>query len=289
MALHGSQHRLGVGAEEAHVEAGLESEAGAHGRQRGVPGGARLVAGRPHVGPVRALGRDADGVVDQPGRHLVPPHQAGEDGQAGGVGRGPPGRAQGVGTQVPDRPRPGGRAGGAVGRGEQLVEHAGVPVDHQGVAVAAALHRRVRRQGVGAGVALVGVLEGHRQLGLAPGHHDVGDPVGLLACAGRAEVRVESAVRAAHGGQPGGTGRVHGQGRHVGVPHVVGREHRAARPGRRERARRSGSSQPGNDEDEEDPPHGVASAEQARRYSRCHAGRCRRRRPPRMGPRRRSN
>ena len=105
------------------------------GRVGSLPG-PRLVAGGPQIARVGGLRRHPDGVGDLPRLHLVVAEQAGHDRQAGGVGRRPPGRAQGVGTQVPDRPRSRRRSRRAVVGVVELVERARGGVDHDGVAVA---------------------------------------------------------------------------------------------------------------------------------------------------------
>ena len=67
--------------------------------------GRRLVARGIHV-PRRRAGRgEAERVVDRPGGDLVVAGEAGEDRQAGGVGRGPAGRSQVIRAQVEDRAR----------------------------------------------------------------------------------------------------------------------------------------------------------------------------------------
>ena len=112
--------------------------------------------------------------------------------------------------------------------------------------VLAALDGRVGAEGIRAGVALVGVVEGHVDFGVAAVDHGVGDAVrdGLLA-ERWPEVGVEAPAGAAHAGQPVVAARVDGQAADVGVPHVVGGEHRAigrarhrAGRGRRDEGRR---------------------------------------------------
>ena len=145
-----------------------------------VPG---LVAGRPEVRRVRRLGGHADGMGDGAGLHLVVAHEPREDRQAGRVGRCPAGRAEGVRVEVPDRPRAGRRARRAVLRVVELVEGARRRVDHDGVAVARGLlpafDGRVGTEGIGPGIALVGVLEGDGHQGLRRGHDGVGHAVGV--------------------------------------------------------------------------------------------------------------
>ena len=70
----------------------------AHGGRAGV-GRARFVAGGPDVAGVAGRHGHADGVVDHAAGHLVVADQSGQDGQPGGVGRGPAGRPQGVGVE----------------------------------------------------------------------------------------------------------------------------------------------------------------------------------------------
>ena len=93
VVLHGPEHHLGLGREGADVEVGLESESGTHGREVGVAGASGLVPGGPQVGGVGGLGGHPDGVGDGARQDLVVAHQAGQDGESGGVSRGPSGRS----------------------------------------------------------------------------------------------------------------------------------------------------------------------------------------------------
>ena len=133
-----------------------------------------------------------------PAAHLVVAHQAGQDGQAGRVGRGPAVGPQGVGREVEDGARAGlpavARLVGVVHLVEQLV----VGVEHEHVAVAgavgAALDGRVGRDRVRPGVALVGVVERDRHLGLRAGNDHVRDADRAAVPVG-AEVGVETRRR----------------------------------------------------------------------------------------------
>ena len=125
------------------------------------------VARRVHERAPRALGREAQRVVDRAAAHLLVAGQAGQDRQPGGVRRRPAARAQAVRAQAPDRARAGAPAPAAGLRvgGVQLVQPAAVPVhdDHVPVAVgvAPALDRRAPRDRVAAAVGLVRVVERH--------------------------------------------------------------------------------------------------------------------------------
>src|SRR5204862_6464491 len=109
---------------------------------------------------------EAQRVVDAARAQLLVARKAGQDRQAGSVGRRPALRAQVVGAQAPDRARARAPAGAAVERVgvEERVQAAGVAVDDEHVAVAvglrAALDPRAARDRVRALVGLVGVLEG---------------------------------------------------------------------------------------------------------------------------------
>ena len=86
-------------------------------------------------------GGEADGVGDLTGGHFVVADEAGQDGQAGGVGGGPARRvARALDRQVEHRPRAGVPASIRLRPGvPRLVEPAGVAVDDQHVSVAAAV------------------------------------------------------------------------------------------------------------------------------------------------------
>ena len=104
----------------------------------GAAAGRGLVPRRIHVARRRARRREPQRVVDRAGGDLVVASEAGQDREAGGVGRGPAGRPQVVGAEVEDRARAGRPAPPAVVRvgGEQLVVGARVAVDHDHVPVA---------------------------------------------------------------------------------------------------------------------------------------------------------
>ena len=177
---------------------GLETETQAHRRQVGVGAAAGVVGRRVDVGPLRRVDGEAQGVVDLPFLHLVVAHEAGKHRQAGRVGRGPAVGTQGVGAQVEHGARAG-RPALTAGVGvEELVEQEVVGVEDQHVAVAGrvgpALDGRVGRDGIGAGVALVGVVEGDGDLGLRGAHDDVGDAVRSAVPDG-AEVGVQACPR----------------------------------------------------------------------------------------------
>ena len=121
-----------------------------------------------HVRAPRALGGEAQRVVDRAAAHLLVAREAGQDRQPGGVGRGPAARAQAVRAQVPDRARaraPAPAAGLRIG-GEQLVQAAAVAVHDDHVAVAVELRPpsigASARDRVAAAVGLVGVVEATR-------------------------------------------------------------------------------------------------------------------------------
>ena len=193
-------------------------------------------------GVAGALDGDADRVFDVAGGGLVVADEAGEDRQAGGVGRGPAVGAAGGGAQVPGGPRVGvpvrlrlGDVEGAV----ELVELAGGAVDDEHVAVAvaavAALDRGAGRDRERPRVALVavgGVVD--RQHPLPRADDRVGEAVG----ARRAEVRVQAvAAVGVDVGDVGARAGIPRRLRDVLVPGRLGGERRRAR---RERGRRIG-------------------------------------------------
>ena len=225
------------------------------------------MAGRPDEGRIGGLGGHADGVGDGARLHLVVAHQTGEDREARRVGRRPAAGPQGVGLEVPDRPRARRRARRAVLGVVELVQGAGGRVDHEGVAVAGRLGPSFYGGGgperVRARVALRGVLEGDVHQGLGGRHHRVGNAVGGAGVARGTEVRVQVGGGAVHAGHPLGAVGVDRQLRDVRVPHVVGREHGTVRrtrqrgPGRcRERCgeeRHPGADHPRGHEEGQDP------------------------------------
>ena len=167
-------------------------------------------------------------MADRSGGGLAVDRQAGQDGEPGGVGRGPARRAQLVRAQVEDGARAGAPPRPAVVRigGEELVVGARRAVDDDHVAVAtrawAALDRGVARQGIAVAVGLRGVLEADGDAPGAAGDDGVRDAVGGAGVDG-AEVGVDGAVEADAGDQRGGV-RGHGEPVHPLVPRVVGRE-----------------------------------------------------------------
>ena len=122
---------------------------------------------------------------------------------------------------------------------EHLVELPRRRIDHDHVPVAgairAALDRRIRRNRVGARVALIVVVERHRNFRLGPAHEDVRDAV-RRAIPDRAEVRVHLAGRptaAVDERRRVGVHRLRGD---VHVPRIIGRED-GSRSGRAATAR----------------------------------------------------
>ena len=104
-------HHQAVGPERLEQDAGLPGEARdvvvgsqpepqPHRWQIGIGAAGGEVGGRVDVAALGAGERDAHGVVDAPGLHLLAAHQAGEDRQPGGVGRGPAVGPPGVRAQV---------------------------------------------------------------------------------------------------------------------------------------------------------------------------------------------
>ncbi len=104
-----------------------------------------------------------------------------------------------------------------------------------------ALDGGVGSERVGPGIALRCVEERRGDQGMGRGDHRVGDPVGVGRVAGGAEVGVQVGGGTVHAGQPGRAVGVDRQPGDVGVPHVVGREHRAAGCAGQRRAGRAGA------------------------------------------------
>jgi len=116
-----------------------------------------------------------------------------------------------------------------------FVELAVVFVEDEDVAVAvavgSALDRGIVGDGVGAGIALVGVLEGDGDLRLVAADDDVGNAV-RVALPGGAEVGVKALVQANAGDEVRRVG-VDGIGRDIGILGVVGRQNLTAGDGGR--------------------------------------------------------
>ena len=183
----------------------------------------------PDVGFACLRRGEAQRMVDRAGGDLIIAHQASQDRQASRIRRRPGVGPERVGAQVEDRagaglPTPIRLRPGVV----ELIQLAGALVEDQYVAVAIAvrpaLDRRVRRDGVGAGIALVVVVERHRHGRADRGRvRDADRPAVPQA---RAEIRVDAFGRA------DGIDislRVGGnrQGVDARVPDVVGWEDRA--------------------------------------------------------------
>ncbi len=235
--LHGPKDDLRLGRVPRDVEARLEAEPRAHGRKVGVAVGPPPRDGRATDSSCRWSRRHADGVGDLARLDLVVAQQAGQDRETGGVGRRPPRGTQGVGAQVPDRPGPAVEPPGAVLGVVELVERARRGVDHDGVAVSGgvlpSLDRGVGAEGIRSRVALAGVLERDVHKRLSRGDNGVGNAVGVRRIARRPEVGMQERRRGVHAGEPLGAVHIDGQRRDVGVPDVVGREHRASGTGNR--------------------------------------------------------
>ena len=152
--------------------------------------------------------------------------QAGEDGQARRVGRSPARRTRGIRVQVKDRAGTGLPAAAGGERGVQLIQFPVVTVNHQHVPVALsiqpALDGRVGRDGVGAGVAFVGIVKRHGDAGRVPGDDHIGDAEWPPVVAGP-EVRVQGAI-APDAVDERVRVRVHRQLVDRRVPSVVGRK-----------------------------------------------------------------
>ena len=156
--LHGPHDDLGLGPEPRDVEPRLHPEPSAHGGTARVVHSS-VVPRRPHVAVPRALHREADGVPNGPRLNLVVANQPGEDREARRISGRPPVGAQRVRSQVEDGAAPGRGATAVPVSVEQLVQRAGVAVDHEGVAIRASLDGGSAVEGVGHAVALARVLE----------------------------------------------------------------------------------------------------------------------------------
>ena len=186
---------------------------------------AQWVAGRTKAALLLAR-REANGVLDFAGGDFVVANQAGEDGEAGGVGGGP-----GVGTLLVIEQIPNCGGGGvptAVGIGVaavELVEPAIGVVEDEDVAVAAAgiwiaLDGRVGGHGHGAGIAFVAVggeVDGHE----AAGDDDIGNANRAALISAGAEVGMKADAGADEVDVIGRIG-IDLRGGDVGVPEIVG-------------------------------------------------------------------
>src|SRR6188472_1880084 len=103
------------------------------------------MAGRIDVARAGVTGREPERVGDAAGDRLVVADETGEDRQAGGIRAGPAGRPQGIRLEVPGRAAAGRPSGARLASVVELVQPAGVLVDHEDVAVRPALDEGVRR------------------------------------------------------------------------------------------------------------------------------------------------
>jgi hypothetical protein len=231
--LEGVENDLIGGRETGDVERRFEAEAHAHGWS--------VLVGRVG-GPVRggrnesrgcALNREANSVLDGAGGDFVVANEAGEDGEAGGVGAGPGVRALLVGEKIPNGagayvPLRGLRIGAV-----ELVEETIGTVEDEDVAIAGAgirvaLNGSGERNGHGSGIALgtVGsVVDGNE--GLRAVDDGVGDAHGGAVIQTGAEIGMQANGIANEIEEVGGVG-IDGRGRDVFVPEIVGREWKEA-------------------------------------------------------------
>ena len=159
------------------------------------------MAGRPDVGSAGSDCRETYGVVDCPDSDFIVTDQTGENGQPSRIGRGPPIRAQGVGAQIVDSPRAGLPGAIRLGVGAPgLVQLAMIAVHDQDMPVAAALRSTfdgyIQRDGVGTGVAFVGVLKADRHHWLGPRDEGEGDADRTAVPQPRAEIGMQVGVGA---------------------------------------------------------------------------------------------
>ena len=190
------------------------------------------MTGGPDVEPLGHGCREAERVSDLTGCDLLVAYEPGQDRQAGRVGRGPPRRAQRVRPKVEDRPRARVPAAVRLRVGcVELVQLAVVAIDDEDVAIAGAAGSAfdgwVRRDRVRPRVALVRVVECHRDPGLGAGNGRVWNSDGPPVPAPGPEIRVETrgapdAVDVAVGP------RVERERVDARVPDAVSRERRAS-------------------------------------------------------------
>ena len=116
----------------------------------------------------------------------------------------------------------------------ELVEQAGIAVQHQDMAVAdrgviarrgGSLHGCIGGYGHGAWIALIAIgREGHGDFGLGRGgHHGVGDADGRALPEARAKIRMQARAGANKGDDGGGVG-IHSSAGDILVPGVVAGE-----------------------------------------------------------------
>ena len=175
--LHGAKDHLHVGRIRRDIEARLQTEPFAHprilraGQRRGV------VARGPDEFAARLRRGEADCVLDLAALHLFVGDEPGHDRQAGGVGGGPGRGTQRVRPEIEDRTGIGVPAAADCGNAPvELVEDAVGRVDRDRVSVAGGaaspFDRRVQRDRVRPGIALIVVEECRRVFRLRPGNGD---------------------------------------------------------------------------------------------------------------------
>src|SRR5256714_241606 len=143
-------------------------------RQCAGTAGPRPARGNPRPG---RGGETPTGLLNPPPLPPPPANHPGKDRHPRRVRRGPAERAQRVRAEGEDGARPGGPTGPTACEVEELVEHAGIAVDDQRVAIAATLNQGVGAQWVGTGIALARVLKGHRHGRVHVVDDVVGEPV----------------------------------------------------------------------------------------------------------------
>jgi hypothetical protein len=187
--LHRAGDPAGLEGEAGDVDARLQAQPLAHPRQVGIRVVGGEVAGGPDEGPPAAGDRHAQRVVDPAGAS-----QQREDGEPGGVRRGPAARAGAWAPQVPGGAGAGAPAPALPAQREQLVQPARAALDEQGVPVAAALDPHAAGDRVAHAVGLGGVVEPHAAA-LRPAVDDrERDPDRLPLPAARAEIGVHVVV-----------------------------------------------------------------------------------------------
>ena len=228
VALERDCDHLGLRRQAGKIGRRLEADPQPHRRQAGAGRARRVVAGGVEVRLAGDRCGEPERMEDPAGGQLVVAHEPREDRQTCRVGGRPVERAERVRVEIPLRARA--CLPGAVDqlRVVQLVEPAGVFVEQQHVAIRAALDERVVRDGIGARIGLVVIVERHRAQRRAAVDDLVRDAVALV----RPEVHVERLVAADRADQRRAVG-ANGQRVDPPIPDVGGREHGAAprRPG----------------------------------------------------------
>ncbi len=208
-----------------NIERGFEPESLSHRRYARIDNGRCVVACRPHEQFLGARGGEAQGMANGAAGDFLAARQAGQDRQAGCVSGGPSGRAQRVRAQVEDRPGTGPPGAGFLAGIPGFVKEAMVRIHDQEMVVAAMFEHGIGRNGIGTGVAFVGVIEGHRYFRLSVGYRVIGNADGTAVPGTGAKVRMQAGEGSDGVDVVPRTG-VHRRPVDSDIPDIVGRKER---------------------------------------------------------------